>query len=180
MKVEPLEITAGDRLSWGIYLTDYLPSDGWTLKYALRGPVSIDFYTTPDGDRHLVDVPGTTSKDYAPGTYSWARYVQKADGTRETITTGRMVVKPDLVAAGANFDGSSHAERVLAAIERVIEGRASKGDQELWFENKKLVKMTVAELLNLRQHYRLELNAEKKKQLAKSGRRTGRTIKFRM
>jgi len=180
MKLEPLEITAGDRVTWELYLPEYLPADGWTLKYAFRGPSVIDLASTPDGQSHLIDVPGNTSKDFAPGSYSWARYVQNADGTRETITTGRTVIKPDLVAAGANYDGSSHAERVLAAIERVIEGRAAKGDQELQFDGKRLTKMTVAELLNLRQHYRNEFRKEKQQQLKRSGRKTGRIIRFRM
>jgi len=180
MKLEPLEITAGDRVTWELYLPEYLPADGWTLKYALRGPSVIDLSAMANGQSHLIDVPGNTTKDFIPGSYSWARYVQKADGSRETITTGRMVIAPDLVATGANYDGSSHAERVLAAIERVIEGRAAKGDQELQFDGKRLTKMTVAELLNLRQHYRNELRKEREKQLRKSGRRTGRIIRFRM
>lgn len=180
MLIEPLEITAGDILQWELYLSDYLPSDGWTLKYALRGPVAIDFSSTPDGQSHKIDIPGDTSKGYAAGSYSWARYVEKADGSRVTLATGRIKINPDLVSQVAGYDGRSHAEKVLEAIERVIEGRASKGDQELAFDGKKIVKMTVQELITLRQKYRNEVRAERGKQLKKSGRKTGRIIKFRL
>lgn len=180
MLKEPLEITAGDSLSWSIYDADYLPADGWTLKYALRGPVAIDFASTPDGDSHTVNVPGSVSKDYGPGSYSWARYFEKADGTRATRATGRITIKPDLVAVEGIYDGRSHAEKVLEAIERVIEGRASTGDQEVTIDGNRLVKMSVTELIALRQKYRAELRAERNRQLKKSGRSTGRIIKFRM
>lgn len=174
MEKEPLIITAGDRLTWTIYDPDYLPAVGWTMKYALRGPAVINFTSTPDGSSHEIDVPGSTSKDYAPGTYSWARYVEKADGTRETLATGRLTIKPDLVATGANYDGRSHAEKVLESIERIIEGRATRGDQELMFDNKKIVKMNVEELIKLRQYYKQELRSES------GGQRSARrTIKVR-
>jgi len=180
MIVEPLEITAGDKVSWSLYLADYLPADGWTLKYALRGPAVIDVETTADGSSHLVAVAGNTSKDWATGLYSWARYVQHTDTTRVTLATGRLKINPDLVAAGEGYDGRSHAEKVLEAIERVIEGRATRGDQELQFDGKKIVKMTVAELIQLRQQYRNEVRAEKNRQLKKSGRSTGRIIKYKL
>ena len=180
MIVEPLEITAGDKVSWPLYLADYLPGAGWTLKYALRGPAVIDIDATPDGDSHLVDVAGTVSKDWAAGNYSWARYVQHTDTTRVTLATGRLKINPDLVAAAAGFDGRSHAEKVLESIERVIEGRATRGDQELQFDGKKIIKMTVAELIQLRQQYRNEVGAQRNKQLKKSGRSSGRIIKYKL
>lgn len=178
MEKEPLEITAGDRLTWTIYDPEYLPSDGWTLHYAIRGPGSIDLTSTPDGGSHAIDVPGSTSKDYSPGSYSWARYFAKADGSRVTRTTGRLTIRPDLVAQGAGYDGSSHAERVLAAIERVIEGRATRGDQELQFDGKRITKMTVEQLIKLRQQYRLEVKSEQAKQAGRSGRSRKILVRF--
>lgn len=180
MTYEPTEITAGDRITWTRYDAAYLPSDGWVLKYAMRGPAAIDLISTPDGSSHVIDIPGNTSKDFAPGAYSWAGYYEKVDGTRITRYTGRLKITPDLVMAVAGYDGRSHAEKVLEAIERVIEGRATRGDQELAFDGKKIVKMTVAELIQLRQQYRNEVRAERARAAAKAGRKTGRIIKFRM
>uniref|UniRef100_A0A831XDR5 Uncharacterized protein n=1 Tax=Geobacter metallireducens TaxID=28232 RepID=A0A831XDR5_GEOME len=180
MMNEPSEITAGDHITWTRYDADYLPADGWTLKYALRGPAAINLVSTPDGDSHIIDIPGSASKDFAPGAYSWAGYYEKSDGTRVTRYTGRIKIAPDLVAATVGYDGRSHAEKVLEAIERVIEGRATRGDQELTFDGKRIVKMTVAELIQLRQQYRNEVQAERRRAAAKAGRRTGRTIKYRM
>ena len=180
MTNEPSEITAGDHIAWTRYDADYLPLDGWVLKYALRGPAVINLSSTPDGDYHNIDIPGNTSAGYTAGVYSWAAYFEKADGTRVTRVTGRLTINPDLVAVGAGYDGSTHAERVLAAIERVIEGRATRGDQELSFDGKRIVKMTVAELIQLRQQYRNEVRAERARAAIKAGRRTGRIIKYRM
>lgn len=180
MTYEPTEITAGDRITWARYDAAYLPSDGWVLKYALRGPAAINLVSTADGSSHVIDIPGSTSKDFAPGTYSWAGYYELADGTRVTRYTGRLTIAPDLIEAPAGYDGRSHAEKVLEAIERVIEGRATRGDQELSFDGKRIVKMTVAELIQLRQQYRNEVRAERARAAAKAGRRTGRIIKYRM
>lgn len=180
MTNEPSEITAGDHITWTRYDAAFLPSDGWTLKYAFRGPAAINLVSTPDGTSHVIDIPGNTSKDFAAGAYSWAGYYEKSDGTRVTRYTGRLKINPDLVAATAGFDGRSHAEKVLEAIERVIEGRATRGDQELSFDGKRIVKMTVAELIQLRQQYRNEVRAERARAAAKAGRRTGRIIKYRM
>lgn len=180
MAQEPLEITAGDHVTWFVYDPYHLPSDGWELRYALRGPVAINLVSTPDVSSHKIDIPGASSAAYAAGSYSWARYFVKADGTRETAATGRLVIRPDLVAAGAGYDGSTHAERTLAAIERVIEGRASRGDWETEIDGTRIKKMTVAELIQLRQQYRNEVRAEKARQRGRTGRNTGRIIKFRM
>lgn len=180
MTNEPSEITAGDHITWTRYNADYLPSAGWVLKYALRGPAAINLVSAPDGDYHVIDIPGNTSAAYAAGAYSWAGYYEQPDGTRVTCHTGRITINPDLVTAAAGYDGSTHAERVLAAIERVIEGRATRGDQELSFDGKRIVKMTVAELIQLRQQYRNEVRAERARAAVKAGRRTGRIIKYRM
>lgn len=175
---EPSEITAGDRITWTRYDAAYLPSDGWVLKYALRGPAAINLSSTPDGSSHVIDIPGNTSKGFAPGAYSWAGYYEKADGTRVTRHTGRLKITPDLVMAVAGYDGRSHAERVLEAIERVIEGRATRGDQELQFEGKKITKMTVDELLKLRQRYKLEVKAEQSGRAGRGGRRRKVLVRF--
>lgn len=180
MAQEPMEITAGDHVKWSVYDPEHLPDDGWELRYAIRGPAAIDLISTPDASSHNIDIPGATSAAYAAGSYSWARYFRKADGTRETACTGRLTVRPDLVSAVAGFDGSTHAERTLAAIERVIEGRASKGDWETEIDGIRIKKMTVEELIRLRQYYRNEVRVQQAKQRGKTGRKTGRIIKFRM
>lgn len=174
---EPLEVAAGDTIIWTRILADYQPTDGWALKYALRGPDVVDIVADADGSSHLVTInPADLT---VAGTYLVQGYVEK-DGERHTVYSGRLKVAPDLVAAVAGYDGRSHAQKVIDAIEAVIEGRASKDQQELQIDGERLVRIPFEELLRVRQRYRHELAAEAARERRKQGRGSGRTIKFRL
>ena len=59
---EPLEIRAGDTVTWKKSVDDYRASDGWTLKYSLRGNgETIDITSTASDDAHLVSETAATS-----------------------------------------------------------------------------------------------------------------------
>lgn len=174
---EPLEIAAGDTIIWTRNLSDYPASDGWVLSYALRGPAVVDVVSTADGNSHLVTIqPADIS---IAGTYVIQGYVQK-DGERHTVYSGRIKVTPDLVAAAAGYDGRSHAQKVIDAIEAVIEGRASRDQQEMQIDGERLVRTPFDELVRIRNRYRHELASEIDREKRKQGRRVSRSVKFRI
>lgn len=173
--IEPAVITAGDTVTWSRSLPDYPATDGWLLSYALRGPTAIDITAAANGVDHLVDVGTVVSSGYADGLYTMQGYV--SNGTsRFTVYTGPVTIKPDLAAAGAGYDGRSHVKRTLDAIEAVIEGRASKGDQQLSIDGTTLIKMTATDLLNLRTRYQNEYRREQQAARVAQGKNSGRKI----
>lgn len=177
---EPLQVAAGDTIQWKRSLPDYPAADGWVLKYALRGPGIIDIAGSADGSDHLISVPAATSAAWVAGDYTARGYVESG-GERFTIYSGRIQVTPDLAAiAAGSYDGRSHARRVIDAIEAVIEGRATKDQQEMWVDGERLVRTPFEILLQIRNRYRRELSAEARREGAQQGRRSGRTIKVRL
>lgn len=163
--IEPSVITAGDTITWSRSLPDYPVSSGWVLKYALRGPTAIDIVGGSVGGNHLITVDNIASALYVEGNYTVQGYVTNGS-SRVTVYSGSITIKPDLVTAAAGYDGRSHVKKVLDSIEAVIEGRASRGDQELTIDGTRLVKMTTDDLLKLRltyfNLYRQETNANRR------------------
>lgn len=175
---EPLEIAAGDTLSWTRTFNDYPAGDGWVLKYAFRGPAVVNLTSAADGDSHVTTIAVDTFT--TAGTYFVQGYVEKGS-ERRTVYSGRLKVTPNLAAiASGTYEGRSHAQKVVDAIEAVIEGRASKDQQEMWIDGEKLVRTPVADLLKLRDRYRQELSAQDDKERRRQGRGGRRIIRYRM
>lgn len=85
----------------------------------------------------------------------------------QLVEEGQVRILEDLVSAAPGFDGRSHAEKVLEAIEAVIEGRASLDQSQYTINNRSLTRTPVADLLKLRNTYRAEVRAQR---MAKRGR----------
>src|SRR3990167_1080353 len=91
---EPAEVRAGDTVEWTKSLGDYPASDGWTLKYAMRGPMVIDITATASGSSYAVSVAKTVSALWIAGLYYWQAYVEKGSD-RHTVGTGRITIAPN-------------------------------------------------------------------------------------
>jgi len=164
--IEPTTVTAGDTLTWKKSLSDYPADSGWSLSYALLGSAGkIAINASASGADHLVSVSATTSAGYAAGVYAWQSYVTHATSGRVMVGSGTIEVLANFAAISTATDTRSHAKTVLDAIEAIIEGRASTGDQELTIDGTRLVKMSVEQLIMLRlrylREYRSELQAAK-------------------
>lgn len=173
--IEPAVITAGDTITWSRSLPDYPASGGWVLHYALRGATAIDIIAAASGADHLVAVAPAASAGYADGLYTMQGYVTNGSA-RYTIYSGPITIRPDLAASSTAYDGRSHVKKVLDAIESVIEGRATKGDQQLTIDGTTLVKMTAVELLALRTRYQGEYRKELQAARVAQGKNSGRKI----
>lgn len=154
----PDKLTAGVTLDQLITLTAY-PADVWTLTVYLRGPGQIDLTGTADGTQHQLSASATTTGDWLPGAYWYTARV--TDGTDVIeIETGQTAITANLAAVDAAFDGRNHVQRVLTAIEAVIEGRASKDQERYRINNRELQRTPIAELLRLRSQYQDELRRQ--------------------
>jgi len=173
--IEPASATAGDTVQWSKSLPDYPSSAGWSLKYALRGVNgSLDITATVSGVSFLASgvMPAVA------GDYTLQGFVIKS-AEKHTIYEGKFRLTPDISAISGTYDGRSHAKRVLDAIEAVIEGRATRGDQEMTIDGERLVKMTAEQLKLLRTYYRNEYAAEQRAENIRNGRGNGRKVVVR-
>ena len=121
----PETIYAGDSLSWTESLGEH-PAPAWTMHYVLRGASVLDLTSTPSGSDHAFTATAAQTANLAPGRYSWQSFVSNGTAERYTIATGTLTVRANLAVQTAGFDGRSHAQKVLDAIEATMEGRATK------------------------------------------------------
>lgn len=171
---EPGEVVAGDTWKWKrADLADYPAGDGWTLTYyASNGDDKITASAVADGDAHVVTFSAANTANLAAGRYRLEGYVSK-DAERYRVFAGSLKVEPDLTASG-NIDARSHAEKVLDAIEAVIEVRATKDQSSYTIEGRTLSRTPIEDLIRLRDRYRNEVAREQARDRIRSGRSGGR------
>lgn len=128
--IEPVKIAAGDSLNWERSLEDYLASEGYTLHYALfNAAASFAIDSTADGDKHVISVDSATTAAWAAGRYDWVAYITGPGGIKKTLFDGSIKITPDLTAAP--YDGRSHAQKMLEAIEACLEERGTAQEVDL-------------------------------------------------
>ncbi|QTP61383.1 hypothetical protein HNO53_20705 [Billgrantia antri] len=159
-------------MALSVALTAYPPPE-WSLTLLLRGPEQRDLTSSPDGTVHAFAVTAVDTAAWKAGDYWYS--LRATDGTEvHELETGTFTVEPDLASVAEGFDGRSHAEKVLEAIEAVIEGRASKDQDSYRINNRELRRTPISQLLKLRDVYRQEV---KRARAAKRGRDTlGRQV----
>lgn len=155
---EPSELRAGVTWQWTRELPDY-PASSWTLKYWFKktGATGANFsiIATASGDTHSVTSTAATTAALTAGDYTWAALVTSGSEAHE-VDHGTFKLLPRYDAA-ANLDDREHARIVLDAIEAVIEGRATKDQQEYSIGSRMLKLTPIKDLLELRDRYRAEV-----------------------
>ena len=183
MKI-PAIITAGDSATWlDVPFNDAqgngVNSGTYTLKYSFRGPIGtagIDLTATASGNGWSTTLSTTQSAAMNVGavsqTWYWQAYAT-ATGVRLTAGEGTLFVKPNLsglTIGSTTYDGTSPAEKILAAIEAEILARATGGmTVEYTIGNRSLKKEPMAGLLTLRSQYRLTVSRERRAQAIANG-----------
>lgn len=165
-------IKAGFPLKIGVTLTAF-PAPEWSLLLIMRGPGKIDLASVADGASHRIEVSAVETSAWAAGFYWYELRAQSADDV-QLVEEGRTTVTPDLAAADASFDGRSHAEKVLASIEAVIENRATIDQQSYQINNRQLTRTPLADLLKLRAQYQAIVRSANAKKRGRS--LTGRRL----
>lgn len=175
---EPASARAGDTWKWTRTLADY-PAPTWTLKYRFKNATSyFEIVAAASGTDHAVTVAAATTAAYAAGSYTWMAWVE-AGAEKFTVDTGTFVVDPDYRASTAAYDGRSHAQKMLAAIESWLESR-DMAVAEYEIAGRRLKYIPAAELIKLRQKYRLEVASQANAEAIAKGEGAGRKIQFRI
>jgi hypothetical protein len=145
---EPDRLFAGDTAKWNKTISDYPPTDGWTLTYAFRGPSNFpDQQATSSGSAYVIVIAAAITTALAVGTYYWSARVNKAG---ETYTVARGVLTVDMVAGGVVI---THNEKMLAAINAVLEGRVTADINQYTIGTRMVTKIPFKELLHFKGVY---------------------------
>lgn len=143
------------------------PATAWTAQLLLRGPKSIDVPATIDGDSVVIRANAAVTAAWPAGDYWYSLRATNGDDAAELVS-GQITIMPDLAAATDGYDGKTHARRTLDAIEAVIEKRASMDQERYRINNRELYRTPIADLLKLRDLYRLEVAREDQAQRGKN------------
>ena len=178
---EPSVFVAGDTLKFKRYFSGYLPAEGWSLSYAMvMDSVQITFSGSDNGDGyHLINVPGSTTKDWSAGKYRWQGYVSKGS-ERYSVSAGEIEIRPDFASRTDGYDGRSHVKQVLDALEAVILRKASKDQLRYTIAGMTLEKMSPADLIRWHNHYTRLYRQEHEADQIAQGLSLGRRIRVRL
>lgn len=177
---EPAEVVAGDTWTWKRtdLATDFPPAT-YSLSYALKiegstaAPIAIA--AAESGNEYQVTVAAAATAGYAAGTYRWEAFATRtSDSARVRIGHGQIIVRPNAVTS--TVDPRSHAQKMLDAIDALMEGRSVKDVNNYSIKDRSISKMTAEELVFWRNYYRAEVNREKISERRRLGKSTGRTM----
>jgi hypothetical protein len=182
---EPDTIVIGDRLVWRRDdIADTYPTSTFALTYEFHkdsgggGSHQFEITATEADSTYFIEVASSTTASYTDGDYIWNAYITRsADSERIRIDTGRSTVVLNL--ANTNADLRSHAKKVLDNIEAVLENRASIDQSSFSIAGRSLSRMSIDELLTLRDRYHSEYLEEIKKARIKNKQRSGNTIEVK-
>lgn len=176
----PNPLRAGDSLSWVESSDDYAPADGWDLRYVLIGQgLRLTLLSGADGESHGFAVEPEITSALAAGRYAWTEHAHHSDGRRVTLATGSV----EILADPATVDPATltHARRMLAAIESIVESRASQGELDLVataFSGHQ-AQYSLADLRALHRQYAAQASAEDERARLAAGQRSGRFVRTR-
>jgi len=185
---EPKQIHAGETVKWTKSLSDYPANDGWQLNYKIQGGASaVDLAFATDVLASGADFAATASSAKTASLNAGATklkrwlygYVTKS-GEIAKVYFADLLVLPRLDQSSANYDGRTHAQKVLDAIESTLEGIASREEKIIRVNSggidKELQFCSVDELHKLRVAYKHERADELVAENIAAGKGSGRRI----
>jgi hypothetical protein len=174
----PSTLAKGDSFTWKDdptvdNLGNALDSSGYTLKYAIRGAVSLNLTASTDGPGWQTAISTTQSGTLTAGTYFWQAYVVDnpvSPTKRITIGSGQLKITDDVTAASTGYDGRSQIQKDLEAVQSAMRAIISGGAvQNYMIGGRSVQKMQMGDLITLESKLKYELKREQKADLIKNG-----------
>lgn len=172
--MEPTQLSAGATAEWS--RNDAYAYGVWAFKYVLTGPQQIVIDATAVGGEVSVLVDAVTTAGWLAGKYQWT-LTREADGQTHVVAVGYVSVIASAIAQTGAVDHSSHAERMLSAIEARLENRAVSDYEQYSVSGRSLARIPFAELVRLRDRYRDEVARQKRRE---TGKKSPRRVTYRM
>ncbi|MCP4102877.1 MAG: hypothetical protein GY750_15880 [Lentisphaerae bacterium] len=149
MTAFPYELTAGCSQHWEVSFTEYLPTDGWTLRYLIRVSTDriIELTATPTDDTHTFTLSADALVGVEPAVVKWQCQAIKGD-EKYLVASGKVRLHADL--SDSNVDPRSYPEKMLEAINAVLAGKLDNPVTETEYNGRRLKYMAPGELIRLR------------------------------
>jgi hypothetical protein len=180
---EPDTIQCGTLVQWRRpdLVGEYPPAD-YRLIYTAVNPVTQAKFavtsTVNAAGEHAFFITGAVTATIPVGEYHWQVEVERiSDQARIPLYSGTVTVSPSFAQAG--IDPRTHAERMLAKIESILEGRADKDVSSYSINGRSITKMSIDELLKFRAIYRAEVQRLRDAEAVRQGRASKSLIKTR-
>lgn len=177
--IEPTTFAAGDTVKWTKALADFLATDGWTLKYFIRGAKALDLTAETSGTDFLSTISATDSAALDPGEYAWTARVSNGDEVY-TVGSGSFTITPDLSIQTEGYDSRSQTKRTLDKLRDALEGLSSKKVASKTINGNTYTLKNLNELITAITKLQAEYEQELATARIKKGLGSGRFIKSRM
>jgi hypothetical protein len=178
-------LTLGGTLSFTTSVADYLPTDGWTLKYRLvprsAGPTPITLtgtQDTTDSSLHRIQASASTTAAWTAGVYSWASWVEKAS-EKYDIATGVLTLLADPRTA-TTLDTRTDARTALDNVRALLAGKASSGVMQYRIGERQLQSYSMPELLALESKLMVDVSREENAEGLAKGLKSRHRIAMRL
>jgi hypothetical protein len=172
----PTKIRKGETVEFSASFSDYLATT-YTLTFSLQNASNrYAVNGTADGNTYDITISAATTAGWEVGEYVYTGTV--TDGTDTFIVeSGTVEILPAVTVAA---DRRSFAKRMLDAVEDLLEGRASADVQSYTIAGRSLAKMSVPDLLLLRDGFKSEYQQEVYRDKLLRGDGTNTSVKVRM
>jgi hypothetical protein len=179
MTNEPSTFRAGDSVAWSRSLPEFLPADGWVLKYRLlyASGAAVPITSSASGADHAVSLTSADTASWTAGTATLVAYVEKGSD-RVTLESQQVAILPDLTAA-ANFDSRTQNQKALADLEAALATYCKAGQghvAEYDIAGRRMKFRTSAEIIELIDYYKRAVAKERAALAAISGGAPGRVF----
>lgn len=155
----PRTITPGDTVIWRDSFAEYKPPD-YSLSWAIRGASTLDLDAIAIGEEFETTITPTASSSLTAGTYFYQAYARLGGG-RITLGSGQITVLANLESALGSYDGSTMAQKMLAAVEGAIAARLSGGAVDSYeIKGRRLDRTPLPDLVALRSQLKIEVYRE--------------------
>lgn len=175
---EPIEMAVGDTLAFTRELPNYLPSDGWSLLYEIRGQGQAqEFTSTTSGTAHEILVTAAVTATWTAGTCVVSGFAENTDGRRQQIYAGALEILSNVPETAATMNVKTFAQTMVEDLQVVLESRASGALSESQLGETRFKFKTDEELQKAHAYWSEMRRSEIGKQRGKAGLPTGYKIK---
>ena len=158
----PAELTAGDTTQFAWVGGDYPASDGWGMSWRLVGAgVGVNLTAAASGADFVVSVAANAFASLSiPARGIPCELIGAATkaGARAIVYRGAAQLLPDPLTASGDLRG--HAAAMLAAVEAMLENRATSDQMSYRIGDRELSRIPIPDLLNLRDYYKRAARVE--------------------
>lgn len=165
------EIIQGASYEWTESSSDYLPSDGWTMKFYLRGiGAGLNLDATTDDEDFVFSISAAQSAVLSVGAYSWQIIAEKST-EKVFFGEGEIKIKLGFASLGESetIDNRSPYKIILDAIDAMLKNKATMDQQRYVIGNRQLDRIPINDLVTLRDKYQKLYNQEIREAKAKKG-----------